>query len=73
MIHTQLQPISKIMKTKNQIAHIMGRTKSTISRWMTDGCPYELDATDTRKVRPMFNVEEVRAWLKDRAARKEVK
>lgn len=58
----------KKKKTKTELAHALSKSECTITRWMADGCPYEYKAIDSRRKRPMFDIELVRAWLESRTA-----
>lgn len=57
------------MRSKTQLAILMGKSESSISRWMNAGCPYTVVCDGTMKKRPMFNVDEVQAWLATQARR----
>lgn len=56
-------------KSRTQLAILMGKSESSISRWMNAGCPYTVVCDGTLKKRPMFNVDEVQAWLATQARR----
>ena len=57
------------MRSKTQLAILFGKSEGSISRWMNAGCPYTVVCDGTLRKRPMFNVDEVQAWLTTQARR----
>lgn len=56
----------KSQLNKTELALAMNKSESTITRWIAAGCPCEYTATDSRRIRPMFNLSQVKVWLAKR-------
>lgn len=59
----------KIMKTKKEVSDTFGVSEKTITNWMKAGCPFTRVSEASRRVRPMFHIQAVRAWLENHAKR----
>jgi predicted DNA-binding transcriptional regulator AlpA len=51
-----------LIMTKKQVAEYLGKTPSTINRWMTEGLPFRKEG----KEHPEFYKPEVDRWLSER-------
>lgn len=57
-----LASVQRAGLSKSQLAAALGRSSSTIDRYVLDGMPY--DGAGTRKT---FDLEKCRTWLRERA------